>query len=279
MGSLIVRFERLVLTSDAVATAEDAGPAPPRLVPTEVRFRSGPYTLAGYLYAPEGADPVPAVVLNHGSTIHQGTTDVCRPGTAALFLRWGYAVLLVHRHGYGNSEGPTWREDVSAEFGTPEYDRALATRLEREADDVLAARAFLATRPGIAPARLGVIGSSFGGTVSLLAAARDASFGCAVDFAGAAMNWERTPALRAAMLDAARRITVPILLAQAANDYSVGPTRELGAELTRLGKRHEALTFPPFGITRDEGHGFFQNGSLEWGPTVRAVLDRWLTGG
>jgi dienelactone hydrolase len=277
MTTLIDRFERLVLTGDDEVA--DAGPDPARpVVPTEVHVPSGARALAAYLYVPPGDGPFPGLVLNHGSTIHPGTSDFCRPGTAAVLTAWGYAVLLPHRSGYGNSEGPAWRQEVTAEFGTPEYDRALAARLGREADDVVAAVDWLAAHPGVVQNRTAVIGSSFGGVTSFLAAARCPRLRCAVDFAGAAMNWERTPALRAAMLGAARQMPVPVALAQAENDYSTAPTRELAAELSRHGKPHVARVFPPFGLTADEGHLFFQNGAPIWGSWVRTFLDTWLRG-
>jgi carboxymethylenebutenolidase len=276
MAALIDRFERLVLRPDE--GTEDA-PDPARsLVPTEVRVPSGQETLAAYLYLPAGPGPHPALVLNHGSTIHPGTTDVCRPGTAALLTEWGYAVLLPHRRGYGHSPGAPWRAEVTAEFGTAAYDEALTARLGREAEDVVAAIAWVGTRAELAADRVGVIGSSFGGTVSLLAAARGPGLRCAVDFAGAAMNWERTPALRARLLDAARRVAVPVCLVQAENDYSTAPTRELATELARHGKVHAARVFPPFGLTADEGHAFFQHGPMVWGPWVRGFVDRWMRG-
>ncbi|MGH7321679.1 MAG: alpha/beta hydrolase family protein, partial [Candidatus Rokuibacteriota bacterium] len=211
--------------------------------------------------------------------IQQGTSDVCRPGMAALLMSWGYAVFLPHRRGYGNSTGPPWRAEVPSEFGTAEYDRQLAERLGRESDDVLAALDVLARCPEIRAERVGVLGSSFGGTVSLLAAGRSPRVRCAVDFAGAAMNWERTPTLRDTMLTAARETRVPIALVQAANDYSTAPTRELAAELARLEKPHAARVFPPFGLTHDEGHLFAWTGALVWGPFVRAFLDAWLREG
>jgi dienelactone hydrolase len=279
MTAAIDRFERLTLTEvgDAPADPEPDGARP--VVPVEVRVPSEGRALAAFLYLPPGAGPFPGLVLNHGSTIEPGTSDLCRPGTAAVLLAWGYAVLLPHRRGYGSSPGPTWRQEVTAEFGTAEYDRALAARLGREAEDVVAAVDWLAARPEITPERLAVLGSSFGGTVSLLSAARAPRLRCAIDFAGAAMNWERTPALRATMLEAAQRLAVPIALVQAENDYSAAPTRELAAELARLGKPHAARVFPAFGLTADEGHLFFQNGAPIWGPWVRAFLDRWLKEG
>ena len=277
MVTLIDRFERLVLVEEG--DPRDAGSDAARPVaPAEVRVPSGERSLAAYLYLPPGAGPFPGLVLSHGSTIDRGTSDVCRPGTAVVLTGWGYAVLLPHRRGYGNSEGPAWREEVTAEFGTPEYDRELAARLGREAEDVAAAIDWLGRRPEVDRDRIGVIGSSFGGVMSLLAAARRPGLRCAVDFAGAAMNWERTPTLRATMLEAAREVAMPIGLVQAENDYSTAPTRELAAELARHGKAHAARVFPAFGLTADEGHLFFQNGAPIWGPWVRAFLDREMRG-
>lgn len=277
MTTLIDRFERLAFVEDdgySVAEPDSARP----VVPFEVSVPSGEGPLAAFLYLPAGPGLFPGLVLNHGSTIEPGSSDFCRPGTAAILTAWGYAVLLPHRRGYGNSAGATWRQDVASDFGTAEYDQALARRLVREAADVVAAVGWLGTRREVDAGRMAVIGSSFGGTVSLLAAARLPGLRCAVDFAGAAMNWERTSALRTAMLEAARQLAVPICLVQAANDYSTAPTRELAAELRQHGKVHAARVFPPFGLTADEGHLFFQNGAPIWGPWVRAFLDRWMRG-
>jgi dienelactone hydrolase len=274
MTALLARFERQLTRRDGEGAAGGLEGQP--IVPREVRFRSGPLELAGYLYTPPGPGPFPCVVTNHGSTIDQGSTNVCRPGTAALLMSWGYASLLPHRRGYGNSPGLAWRSEVTGDFGTAEYDDQLARRLEAESEDVVAALKFLERRPDVAPGRIAVLGSSFGGTVSLLAGARCERFRCVIDFAGAAMNWERTPRLRETMTASARRLQVPIFLVQAANDYSTAPTRELAAELARLGRPHQARVFPAFGLTPDEGHAFARDGALLWGDAVRAFLDRWM---
>src|SRR3989442_13579444 len=112
---------------------------------------------------------------------------------AGLLMRWGYASFLPHRRGYGNSPGPAWRQEVTAEFGSPQYDIQLSERLDQESLDVLAALDVPADHPDIDARRIGVLGSSFGGTVSLLAAARTERFACAVDFAAAALTRDRAP--------------------------------------------------------------------------------------
>ena len=110
MSTLIDRFERLVLAPDADTSASVEPEAARPVVPAEVRVPSGERTLAAYLYVPPGAGPFPGLVLNHGSTIHPGSSDLCRPGTAAVLTAWGYAVLLPHLRGYVNSEGPNLRQ-------------------------------------------------------------------------------------------------------------------------------------------------------------------------
>ena len=151
MMALIDRFERLTLAAAGDAPPGRARTGRGRWCPSEVHVPSGGGTLAAFLYLPPGAGPFPGLVLNHGSTVEPGTSDFCRPGTAAVLTAWGYAVLLPHRRGYGNSAGSTWLQDVTAEFGTPEYDRALAARLGHEAEDVVAAVEWLRARPGIPP--------------------------------------------------------------------------------------------------------------------------------
>lgn len=246
------------------------------IVPEEITFQSGDLTLTGFLFLPPGLGPFPCIVTNHGSSIHQGTTDLCRPGSAAVLMSWGIASFLPHRRGYGNSPGAAWREDVSAEYGTDEYDTQLAQRLQDESEDVIAALAMLENRPEIDASHIGVMGSSFGGTVTLLAAASCPRFRCAVEFAGAAMNWEQAPGLRKTMIAAAQQLTQPIYFMQAANDYSARPTFDLAASLEGSGKVFQSKVYPGFGLTKDEGHFLYGDGAALWGKEVHDFLNRWL---
>jgi hypothetical protein len=89
MTALIDRFERLVLVPDPDLPDTVEPDAARPVTPVEVRVPSGDRALAGYFYLPPGAGPFPALVVNHGSTIDPGTSDFCRPGTAAVLTAWG----------------------------------------------------------------------------------------------------------------------------------------------------------------------------------------------
>ncbi len=279
MGKVLARFERIVERRDEATRASGMGDvnlAGQQIVAREIEFQSGPRRLKGYLHVPPGPGPFPCMITNHGSGIDQGTSDVCRPGTASWLMSWGVASFLPHRQGYGNSPGTPWREEVSAAFGTAEYDVELAARLDRESGDILAALDAVAARPEIRADRIGVMGSSFGGTTTLLAAAKSPRARCAVEFAGAAMNWDRTPGLRRLMLEAAQRLTRPIFFIQAANDYSIRPTLELAKSLEGGTKIVQSKIYPAHGLTSHEGHLFESTGQLIWGEDVRAFLERYL---
>ncbi|MFK5979834.1 MAG: prolyl oligopeptidase family serine peptidase [Rhizobiaceae bacterium] len=281
VGEVIERFERHFSMIDDGEESLKTLPAETSMsgqsiVPRQVTFQSGENKLAGYLYLPPGPGPFACIITNHGSGIEQGSDDLCRPGTASLLLSWGFASFLPHRAGYGASTGTPWRGDVSAEFGTPEYDDQLAARLDKESDDVIAALDWVNAQPEIDSGRVAVMGSSFGGTVTLFAAAKASQFRCAVEFAGAAMNWERTPKLRESMKQATCDLTQPIFFLQAETDYSTAPTKELGEVLKGGNPDSKSRIYPPFGISKNEGHLFEKTGSLIWGPDVRKFLTQFL---
>jgi dienelactone hydrolase len=279
MRALIVRFERHLFTPVALDlpsglrdTSIDGHP----ILPREIAFTSGTNRLKGWLHLPPGQGPFPCLITNHGSGISQGTEDISRPGTASLLMSWGIASFLPHRRGYGASEGVAWRDEVTAPYGTEEYDRQLADRLDAESDDVLAALDVVSPLREIDARHIGVMGSSFGGTATLLAASKTDRFTCAIDFAGAAMNWDRTPGLRRLMTEAALRLTMPVFFIQAANDYSIRPTIELTKAFVGKDKVMQSRVFPTFGMNAYEGHLLESQGPTVWSADVRRFLERYL---
>ena len=275
----IARFERQVLRRAPIGLASGMRDTPIDLhpiLPRAISFQSGAYRLMGWLHLPPGPGPFPCLITNHGSGIERGTEDTSRPGTAALLMSWGIASFLPHRRGYGASEGPGWREEASAPYGTDAYDAQLARRLDAESDDILAALEVVAALPEIDAAHIGVMGSSFGGTTTLLAAAKTDRFTCAINFAGAAMNWDRTPALRALMTTAALKLAMPVFFIQAENDYSIRPTRELAVALADAPQVMQSRIFPVFGANHHEGHLLESRGPTLWAADVRRFLERHL---
>jgi pimeloyl-ACP methyl ester carboxylesterase len=113
--------------------------------------------LAGTLTLPEGQGPFPAVLLITGSGAQDRDETVFghKPFLvlADALGRRGVAVLRVDDRGVGGSTGPM--ENVTtADF----------------VGDAAGALTWLAARPGIDPARLGLIGHSEGGTIAPLVA-------------------------------------------------------------------------------------------------------------
>lgn len=278
MRDAIVRFERLAESRVAGAGgwAGDYDAVALRYAPVEHTFRSGAHELKGYLFTPPGDAPVPCMIYNHGSGLTEGHEDNAAPNIGILLNSWGIACFFPHRRGYGSSPGPTWRSECTAPEFSPEYNEQLVRRLTAESDDVIAAHAYLRTIARIDPSRIGVMGSSFGGVNTLLAAARQPAFRCAVEFAGAAMNWDRNPTIAGYMIDMARKVRLPIYFVQAENDFSIRPTREIAAALAGTDVPFEAKIYPPFGHTPYEGHFLAGRGAQVWGPEIRRFLEKNL---
>ncbi len=119
----------------------------------------------------------------------------------ALLSQAGYAVLIPERRGYGRSDGLTWTEDVG------NNNRRSVARLQEEADDVLAAVDYLRTLPSLDPNRIGIMGWSFGGIVTMFAVSRSTAFAVAVNQAGGALAWNGSAELRTALIAAAEHAT------------------------------------------------------------------------
>ena len=96
----------------------------------------------------------------------------------------------------------------------------------------------------------------------------------AVDFAGAAQNWDGAPDLRQRMLQAVRQAQMPVFFIQAKNDYDTSPSRDLAAAMEKSGKPHQMQIFPNFGKSHQDAHEFCIHGSDVWGPSVLEFLSQ-----
>lgn len=244
-------------------------------------FPSAGRELIAYRYLPPPGSPAggrpgrsPAVVVNHGSGLEQDS----KPGVARLLTDAGYIVFVPFRRGYAGSPGPSRLDEVTAPAGAPGHDAQVCARLLAESEDVLAALRFVRAMPQVDPDRVGVMGSSYGGINSLLAAARDDRVGACVSFAAAAMSWGPVPGLRPFLLEHADTIRCPVLLLQAENDFDIAPSEALAARRRAADGVCERHLFPPFGASPMEAHQIWVHAPQVWAPVVLPFLDRYLNG-
>jgi dienelactone hydrolase len=245
--------------------------------------RSGALTLRAQVWRPSGTGPFAAVLFNHGSYSTNDPLPPSAPETLGpVFARHGYVFLWLHRQGTGLSksrgvsDGDQMARALQAE-GVEGRNRVQLQLLENEQmNEASAALARLRARADVDARRVGVVGHSFGGSLSVLMAARDPEIRAAVIFGGAAGSWNQSVALRERLLAAAGRMSAPALFVHAENDYSTAPGQALAAEMERVGKPHGLKIYAPFGADTRAGHNLVFRSVGTWESDVFAFLDAHL---
>ena len=238
------------------------------VTPTVVRFKSyDGVEIPGLLYRPHQASAsnrVPALVMVHGGP--GGQAQVRYFAVTQALVNQGYAVYDINNRG-SSGYGKTFNRMDDRKHG------------EADLADVVASKGMLASTGYVDPARIGIIGGSYGGYMVLAALTlQPDAFRVGVDLFGIS-NWPRTllsmppwwGAVRDALYaelgdpeaDAARlrrisplfhaaRIKVPLMVLQGANDPRVLKVEsdEIVAAAKKNGVPVEYVVFP------DEGHGF-----------------------
>ena len=285
VGAIGAAPRRLTNALDAKMKREDL------VVPQVVRFKSyDSLDVPGVLYKPHQASPdakAPAMVLVHGGPGGQAQVGYFAL-TQALANR-GYVVFDINNRG-------------SSGYGKTFY--AADDRKHGEADlgDVVAAKRLLASLGYVDTTKIGIIGGSYGGYMTLAALTlQPDAFKVGVDLFGIS-NWSRTlnnmppywASFREALLkemgdpktDSARlhrisplfnadKIKVPLMVLQGANDPRVLQVEsdEIVAAARKNGVPVEYVVFP------DEGHGFQKKENQIRGYSgVLAFLDTHLKG-
>jgi len=253
-----------------------------------VAIRSGAATLQAHVWRPAGNGPFATVLINHGSGRTREDLERLGPyeqqseALGPVFARHGYVCVFLFRRGVGPStdQGENAVDAMNRESAVHGEKARNALQIEllqrREMDDARAGLAFVRRLPSVDAHRLAIVGHSFGGSLSVLMTEREPTLRAAVVFSTAGYSWDRSPDLRARLLEAARRTTVPLFFIHAENDYSTNPGKSLDAELARLGKPHRLKIYPPVGRTADEGHDFPLNSIAAWEMDVFAFLDTYM---
>jgi dienelactone hydrolase len=259
------------LSSPSSSPAASPGSAP--LAQEEVTFQSNGYMLAGCITRPAGPGPFPAVIYNHGS--EKDPRRCGPPELARAYLEHGYAFFAFQRHGHGQSPGD-YIVDLEKQGGRgPARAQRSVALHEAYNRDVVGAVDWLMRRPEIDRRRVAMTGVSYGGIQTLLAAEKGLGIRAFMPFAPGAMSWANQ-ALDARLERAVRNAKAPLFLAQAQNDFSLGPSQVLGPIIRAKGAPNDAKIYPPNGTTHEDGHAGFavRGGVPAWGPDVFGFLDR-----
>jgi dipeptidyl aminopeptidase/acylaminoacyl peptidase len=257
-----------------------------------VRFKSyDGVVIPGLLYKPREASPahkVPALVWVHG-----GPGDQSRVGYSELgqyLLNHGYAVYAINNRG-------------SSGYGKTFYGMDDRKHGDADLDDCVASKKMLIDTGWVDPARIGILGGSYGGYMTLAALTfRPKEFAVGVDLYGVS-NWLRTlesiPPWWSSFRDAlykelgdpekdadylrkisplfhADQIERPLLVLQGAND-----PRVLKAESDTIVEAARKKGVPvEYLIFENEGHGFRRRDSKEKAfKATLDFLDKYLKGG
>ena len=248
---------------------------------TEVFYPSGSLRIHAFLYKPKGDGPFPVVIYNHG--VRSGRPRRPEPNefVGNLLTRAGYAVLIPERRGYGGSDGPTLAEAIGSDLG-----QRFVARVEAETDDVFAAVDYLRTLPFADTKRIGMMGHSLGGIVTMFAISRSTTFAVAINQAGATGAWNISAELRSALVAAAEKAMTPALLQVAQNDRTTDSITTLGEIFKKRGVPHRMVVYEPFTpqqpvwagqVNTAPGHEVFRaQGVHVWERDVIEFLARYL---
>ncbi len=261
------------------------------VVPKVVRFKSyDSLEIPGLLYKPHQASPnakAPAIVMVHGGP--GGQAQVGYSALTQALVNHGYVVFDINNRG-------------SSGYGKTFF--AMDDRKHGEADlgDVVASKRMLAATGYVDSTRIGILGGSYGGYMTLAALTlQPDAFKVGVDLFGIS-NWVRTltsippwwasfrealyaelgdPATDSARLHRisplfnADKISAPLMVLQGANDPRVLKVEsdEIVAAVKRKGIPVEYVLFD------DEGHGFVKKeNEIKGYIQVLEFLDAHLRG-
>jgi len=227
------------------------------------------------------------VVFNHGrsDTPRQHslrlklTLEQAAQILGPVFVRHGFVFLYRFRRGEGPSAdqgqfiGDLLQQEEIAKGAESREHLQMVLMTTDHLKDARAALSFLKNLSYVDARRMAVAGHSFGGQLTLLEASHDSAVAAAVTFGAAAGSWEGSPELRNLLLKSLHTLAMPVMMIQAANDYSLAPSTAMDEELSRLSKRHVRKIYPAFGQTQGEGHNFLYYDVARWEQDVFAFLD------
>ena len=244
---------------------------------TTVFYQSGGLRIEAYVYRPAGTGPFPVVIYSHGSRVGYEHEERPMQFVGTTLAEAGYLVLVPERRGYGKSDGATFDQEVGKDLGS-----RMTARFVAEADDVIAGITYAATIDGADKARIGLVGFSHGGVVSIRVASVRSDLRALVNQAGGSLTWPKSPELRRRLVEWARALKMPVLCLDATNDTTTEAVRTVCDAAHRAGAETAVKIYAAFSpkVTPGNiapGHLIFTADGLPiWKPDVLGFLGAHL---
>lgn len=188
-----ISFEKDTVATYGVEDKEDAK----RFVYLKIAYRSQGHLVIGYLIVPRNNQPMPCIIYNRAGSGENGLIQEAElySHKYSKFAEWGYVTIMTQYSGNGGSEGKD-------EFGGSEI------------QDVVALKEILQVLPFCDVARIGMYGSSRGGTMTYLALRE--------------VPWIKAAVIKAGMADKFRGLALrPEMRERSALFFDVDDEREM----------------------------------------------------
>lgn len=186
----------------AIALAVTAGGQSSDTGPETVAVPNGRVALRALLWHPQGRGPFPGILLNHGSGRTREELERLGPyedqakTLGPVFARHGYVFLFLFRRGVGLStdQGASAIDLMNSELAAHGQNARNALQLQllenRELSDAEAGLAFLRRLPEVDSRRVAIVAHSFGGSLTILQAAKEPDLSAVVIFSDAGYSWD-----------------------------------------------------------------------------------------
>ncbi len=224
----------------------------------DTHFRSGADWVGGYLVLPSGPGPHPGLVLIPDVRgLYEHFRDLAR-----RFAAEGFATMALDLY---SREGTPNLPDMDA---VARWIRQLPDT--RVLADVGAAVGYLAARPEVRPAAVGITGFCMGGQYALMSACTVPGLAACVSWYGMLRYAENDEIKPKSPLELAEALRSPYLGLFGAEDAIIpqADVEELRGILSRAGKRFEIHVYP------GAGHAFFNDSRPEM-YRPHAAKDAW----